>query len=39
MEQAELFLKENGEFAHFGIYIRANGDFTYIGYLPLFSLH
>ncbi|REC62936.1 hypothetical protein DRF65_08965 [Chryseobacterium pennae] len=31
MEQAELFLKENGEFAPFGTYIRANGDLTYIG--------
>ncbi|MDR4954245.1 hypothetical protein REB14_18855 [Chryseobacterium sp. ES2] len=31
MEQAELFLKENGVFAPFGTYIRANGDLTYIG--------
>lgn len=31
MEQAELFLKENGEFAPFGTCIRANGDLTYIG--------
>ncbi|BFO65397.1 hypothetical protein [Chryseobacterium sp. KCF3-3] len=30
-EQAELFLIENGEFAPYGTYIRANGDLTYIG--------
>lgn len=31
MEQAELLLKENGEFAPFGTYIRANGESPYIG--------
>lgn len=31
MEQAELFSKENGEFAPFGTYIRANTDLIYIG--------
>jgi hypothetical protein len=30
-EQAELFLIENGEFAPYGTYIRANGDLTYVG--------
>ncbi|MDC8102656.1 hypothetical protein [Chryseobacterium rhizosphaerae] len=30
-EQAELFLIENGEFAPYGTYIRANGDLSYIG--------
>lgn len=30
-EQAELFLIENGEFAPFATYIRANGELTYIG--------
>ncbi|EJL74388.1 hypothetical protein [Chryseobacterium populi] len=29
-EQAELFLIENGVFAPFATYIRANGDLTYI---------
>lgn len=31
MEQAELLLKENGEFAPFGTYIRANRELPYIG--------
>lgn len=30
-EQAELFLIENGEFAPYATYVRANGKLTYIG--------